>query len=265
VKFVGYVPMRRGILDHLMDRRLSLQEYAALTALILLADKSTGIGKINASVLRVYVPELGENAAKRVLKSLEDKRYILRKITPRSPIIYPYAVDKYTPTVGPHKMLQLSITKARDSRRFGDIEYLKPDPDGRPESDLEGRPEGRPDGDLEGRPEGEHYNDKRERQEVIVNTRDKENTCPTVIEECASTCDTIGASSAIASSTAVRHAGEAGAPQCALSAPQLPDEEFLFGFDLKRIDGVVCSVHTGEPVPPGALASLLGETEGKLQ
>ncbi len=112
----GYVPLRRGILHHTMDGSLTLQEFAAFTTLVMLADKATGAGKINGPVLRTFLPGLTVDAAKRVLQSLEEKRYIFRKITPRSPILYPFWVNRYRPTVGPYRLLQLSLVEVFETK-----------------------------------------------------------------------------------------------------------------------------------------------------
>jgi hypothetical protein len=126
MRFAGWLKFRRGIMDHLMDGRLSGKEYIALTALIIMADASTGCGKINGAVLHSCAPCFkNSEAAQRALKSLEDKGYIYRQVKLRSPIVYPYAIDKYIPTTGPHKDRQVSVAKARNSHRFEDIEYLQ--------------------------------------------------------------------------------------------------------------------------------------------
>jgi len=148
--FAGYVQLRRGLMEHTYDGRLSNNEALTLVYLTMLADKETGRGLINAPVLRTYLPGLSPDAAKRVLHSLEEKGYIFRKITPRSPLIYPYWVDKYIPTIGPHKALQLSISEAVKTKDVAAIRYIKPA--------LEGALVGAP----VGAPEGAHYNEKRE-------------------------------------------------------------------------------------------------------
>ncbi len=149
--FRGWVPIRRTILGRTMSGELTLHEFAALTALILLADHRTGSGKINGPVLRTYLPGFSEDASKRVLRSLEEKGYIFRAIIPRSPLVYPYFVDGFS--VG---RLQLSITKALTSRRQEDIEYLPAALEGA----LESAPDSAPEGALEGAHGTAQYNKK---------------------------------------------------------------------------------------------------------
>jgi hypothetical protein len=133
--------MRRGILDHLREGKLSIHEFLALVVLIMLADKRTGAGTINAPALRYFIPELEYDAAKRVLLTLEEKRYIYRKIKPYSKIVYPFWVNRYVPSVGPHKGLQIDLAKVFESKDIKDIAYINPAPDDAPQ----GAPEGAPD------------------------------------------------------------------------------------------------------------------------
>lgn len=129
MNFSGYVPIRRGILEHTMSGNLSVYEYAALNILILLADKSTGRGYINAPVLRTYLPGMSDDSAKRVLHNLELKHFIFRQITPRSPLIYPYWVNRYRPTTGSHRLRQLSLEQVFQSKDANDICYVEAAPD----------------------------------------------------------------------------------------------------------------------------------------
>jgi hypothetical protein len=45
---IGFVQLRRGLLEHIQDGRLSTIEFAVLDCLIMLADIDSGKGKINA-------------------------------------------------------------------------------------------------------------------------------------------------------------------------------------------------------------------------
>jgi hypothetical protein len=78
MNFVGWVPLRRGIIAHTQHGRLSNTECLVLIFLIMLADKGTGAGTINAPSLCAFLPGLSYDSAKRVLLSLEEKRYIFR-------------------------------------------------------------------------------------------------------------------------------------------------------------------------------------------
>lgn len=144
MNFVGYVPMRRGLLEHTMTGELSLQEFAAFTVLVMLADKSTGAGRINAPVLRTYLPDLSYPATKRLLQSLEDKRYIFRQIVPNSKVVYRYWVNRYQPTSGPHKLFQISLSKVFETKDPKDIEYVNRVPEGEPHTEPETEPHSEP-------------------------------------------------------------------------------------------------------------------------
>jgi hypothetical protein len=150
MNFSGYVPLRRGILDHLMNGDLTNNQYLAYTVLIMLADKSTGMGRINAPVLRYFIPELSKDAAKRTLEGLAQKGYIFREIKERSPLPYPYWVNKYMPTTGKYKLLQLFVGEAIANNDVRYIKYVK------------GAPEDAPEGAPEDAPEGAHYYKKGE-------------------------------------------------------------------------------------------------------
>jgi hypothetical protein len=139
---VGYVPVRRGILDHTHDGRLSTHEFAVLSVLILLADKETGRGTINAPTLITWLRDLSIDAAKRALLHLERKGYIFRDITPYSKPAYPYWVARYVPSTGPHKLLQTEIAKALVSRDPNDIHYVNPALQSAPQGALQTAPQG---------------------------------------------------------------------------------------------------------------------------
>lgn len=195
--FAGYVPLRRGLLEHTMRGELSSQEAIVLTVLILLADKSTGRGYINGPVLRTYLPDFSRDAAKRVLESLEDKHYIYRKIIPRSPIVYPYWVNRFIPSTGPYKLLQLSLEQVFESKDIKDIKYIKAAPD----TALEGAPESAPDP----APEGAHYNNKE-------NKKNKKKDNPLIVnDECAYSCDSGSSSGRPMDSMTMHTSGQRGA------------------------------------------------------
>ena len=149
MNFNGFVQVRRGILDHTMSGELTMQQFAALTVLILLAHTSTGMGRINAPVLRTFLPSLSVDAAKRVLTELEERGKIFRQIKERSPLVYPYWVDKYIPTTGKYRSLQLFVAEAIANNDVRYIKYVNHAPEGAPDTS----------------PEGAHYNNKKKERE----------------------------------------------------------------------------------------------------
>ncbi len=144
MNFQGYVPLRRGLLEHVQTGNLSTQEFAVFTVLVLLADKETGSGRINAPVLLSWLPDLSYDAAKRVLLSLEAKGYIFREIQPYSKRMYRFWVNRYVPTSGPNKLLQTNLSKVFATKDPNDIEYVDPAPQGAPQGAPQTAPQGAP-------------------------------------------------------------------------------------------------------------------------
>jgi len=136
MNFSGYVQLRRGLLEHLQDGRLTPLEFATLTTLILLASKDTGSSTINANTLGSFmgdgldytsdVPRNRQRGKQRVLQALEDKRYIYRQVVPHSKRAYRYWVDKYVATGGQHKSRRLDLSKVFQTKDINDIQYISP-------------------------------------------------------------------------------------------------------------------------------------------
>jgi hypothetical protein len=122
--FNGLIQLRRGILEHIHSGRLSTLEFAALNCLIMLADKETGQGEINAPLLRYYFSDLSADAAQRVLSSLDRKRYIYRHNPASSKRAYPFWMNKYEVTTGQHKSRRLCLDVVARSKDLRDILYV---------------------------------------------------------------------------------------------------------------------------------------------
>ena len=92
----GYVPMRRGIIKHLQDGSLTLNEYIVFTLLLMLADHKTGCGLINAAGIAYWTgAQMGIDGADRALRSLDKKDYIVREIMRGKERLYPYRVQNF--------------------------------------------------------------------------------------------------------------------------------------------------------------------------
>ena len=128
MNFSGWVPMRRGILEHTMTEALSNNEALVLMTLILLADHKTGLGRINAPALRTYLPELSYDSAKRALLSLEEKGYIWRSIVHRAKAVYPYLINNYEISDGPNKGLHTDLSQVIESKDISQVRYVSPPP-----------------------------------------------------------------------------------------------------------------------------------------
>jgi hypothetical protein len=241
VNVAGWVQLRRGILDHLHEGKLSNNEFLVLVVLIMLADKKTGAGTINAPALRYFIPELEYDAAKRVLHSLEEKRYIYRKIKPYSKIVYPYWVNRYAPSVGLHKGLQIDLTKVFQSKDVNDIAYINHAPDDAPQGAPEGAPDPAP-----------NYKKEEVRQEKGNKTSISKNESASI---CASSDE---AKSSIAQAEAQRNMQRASALPSALpskaqsettavtSPPQTNAQP-----DISRMSAEDYFKHIGQQLPSG--------------
>jgi hypothetical protein len=122
--FYGFVQLRRGILEHVHDGRLTTIEFAVLDCLIMLADKETGRGEINAPLLRYYLPDLGTDAAQRALYRLQRKGYIHRHKPSSCKRAYSYWVNKYEVTAGQHKSRRLCLDVVTGSKDLRDMLYV---------------------------------------------------------------------------------------------------------------------------------------------
>jgi hypothetical protein len=111
----GYVQKRRGVLTHLNERRLTVNEYVVFDILLLLADKETGSYMINAPAIRFWSGEqITIDAADRALRGLEEKDYIVREITPGKLGVYPYHIQKFIVAYGAEQGKVLTFTKKRN-------------------------------------------------------------------------------------------------------------------------------------------------------
>jgi hypothetical protein len=142
MRFAGYVGLNRGLIEHTIDGRMTNNEALVFVWLLMLADRKSGGYTINGPTLRVFLPGLSKSAAQRALEGLERKRYIFRDITPRSPLVYPFFIDGFRITDGPHKMRQLDLSEVFATKDISKLKYVKSAPEGEPAMHPEGEPEG---------------------------------------------------------------------------------------------------------------------------
>ncbi len=127
----GYVQKRRGILTHLLEGRMTINEYLVFDVLLLLADKETGSYMINATAVRFWTGEqLSKDAADKALRGLEEKGYIVREIVPGKKAVYPYHIQKFVVTSGADVGKVLTFTKkAKGVEKTGELlEYFGAEP-----------------------------------------------------------------------------------------------------------------------------------------
>jgi hypothetical protein len=127
----GYVQKRRGILTHLLEGRMTLNEYLVFDVLLLLADKETGSYMINATAVRFWTGEqLSKDAADKALRGLDEKGYIVREIVAGKKAVYPYHIQKFVVTGGAEVGKVLTFTKkAKGVEKTGELlEYFGAEP-----------------------------------------------------------------------------------------------------------------------------------------
>lgn len=114
----GYVPKRRGVVEHLRDGRMTLQMYAAHDLLVLLADKATGIwiGSAKAFAANCGAGDVSERRARHILESLELGGYIKRFPIRRSHRNYPILISRFQPTSGAYSGMRLNAAATKDWR-----------------------------------------------------------------------------------------------------------------------------------------------------
>lgn len=114
-RFAGWVQYRRGILDHVLNDRITGLEHYALSQLILLADAATGGDRINAPVLCYYCGHaFNHDTAGRILASLHSKGYIWYRAKPYSKKPQPYWVHGYVLTKGLYKLRRINLSQLLD-------------------------------------------------------------------------------------------------------------------------------------------------------
>jgi len=114
----GFAPIRRGIVKHLEDGRMSATDFAAYAVMIMGADRSTGIWIGSARKLSfLFNGSMSERTARRALESLEtnpEGAYIKRFARPGSHGNYPILINRYECTDGARKGLRLNADATTD-------------------------------------------------------------------------------------------------------------------------------------------------------
>jgi len=99
--FAGYIPLRRGILEHVQKGLLNKTDFAIYCLLLLLADHQTGIWWGSGKALGAY--NFPRSTAQKSLQRLEARGYIRRFPVPGLHSNYPILINKYAITDGQHK------------------------------------------------------------------------------------------------------------------------------------------------------------------
>jgi hypothetical protein len=116
----GFLPLRRGLWEHVRDGRMSITEALAFIYICSQADTRTGIWKGCSKSLS---GELGipERTARDVLEKMEHGDYIRRFAVPGRHICYPILIHKFLITQGEHNGEHLN---AKESTTPADLRYI---------------------------------------------------------------------------------------------------------------------------------------------
>ena len=166
----NFVKVRRGILRHLQERRLTTHEFAVFQLLLLLADASTGVWWGDSVGLSVYL-DMGQRAAKNALHGLKEKGYIRAFQQKGSRSTYPILIDLYEITVG---ALKGSLTNAEQT-----VDWRNPVLSGR----TEDGPEVGPDSGPESGPPYSRSQENKTTREAISTPDTKAPDAPQVLPE----------------------------------------------------------------------------------
>jgi hypothetical protein len=116
----GFVPLRRGLWEHVRDGRMSHLEALAFVYICSQADTRTGVWKGSAKSLAGEL-DLKERTARDILEKMEHGDYIRRFAIPGLHHCYPILVHKFSITQGEHNGEQLD---ALNSLSATDLRYL---------------------------------------------------------------------------------------------------------------------------------------------
>jgi hypothetical protein len=119
----GFVPLRRGLWEHIRDGRMTITEALAFIYICSQADTRTGIWQGSAGALS---GELGipPRTARDLLEKMEHGDYIRRFTVPGRHACYPILVHKFAISQGEHNGEQLSALASTSSV---DLVYVRRD------------------------------------------------------------------------------------------------------------------------------------------
>ncbi len=119
----GYAPIRRGLLDHLIDRRIHRDEYHLYVCMIMRADHRTGIWRGSAGIASSLF-DVPLRTARDCFEKLEEKGYIKRFMKPGSKSAYPILINKYECSEGVVKGKRLN---AETTISLSEVQYEEVD------------------------------------------------------------------------------------------------------------------------------------------
>jgi hypothetical protein len=120
----GFVMVRRNLLPHLIDGRLSMNEFAVYLVLILLADSDSGQTKTCARALHAIChpgQQLNLRGMQRILDRLEEGELIHRDLVQGERGIYRVTVNKYPITFGERKGINVTLLHNKRCKKGYDL------------------------------------------------------------------------------------------------------------------------------------------------
>ncbi len=123
----SFVKSRRGILEHLVQSKLTFHEFGVFQLLLLLADKATGVVWTDSrKIAGNFTTTLKEHTAKYALRGLKAKGYIKSFQQQGSRDSYPILINKYEITVGDLKGCMVNAKESVDWRK--PLTLARPEP-----------------------------------------------------------------------------------------------------------------------------------------
>jgi|GEM_PF-5367180 len=121
MRYVGWYPRRRGILEHLDRGTISLLDLAVHDFLCLIADHATGIAYASSEKIHALCPvEINARAIRRSLAKMERIRWIKRFCVRGRRGNYPILIARYFVRDASGKWLSVNADKTTD---FGNIQF----------------------------------------------------------------------------------------------------------------------------------------------
>src|SRR5271157_4551015 len=127
MSYKGYVPLQRGLLEHMVNARINNTETLVFVTILMLCSNETGSAIINASEISKYT-HISHDRSNRALHSLQCKNYIYRDLkTVFGPCqMYRVWVNKFRISLGEHKTRNLNLSEVFETKDTSKIKYDDP-------------------------------------------------------------------------------------------------------------------------------------------
>jgi hypothetical protein len=107
----GFVQLRRGLIEHVMNQQMTLTEFTVYTLLIIHADPSTGVWRgCSETIAQTY--GLPPRTCRDIFQRLENNGYLKRFFIKGKKGIYPVLINRFECTDGAMKGKRLNTCKS---------------------------------------------------------------------------------------------------------------------------------------------------------